>query len=68
MCLDPEKIMEMNRQLTERMRCICCRKREICMLLVNCGHRVTCEDCSEMIECCPYCDARIKKRLKTFLP
>ena len=67
MCLDPKKIMEMNRQLKEKMRCIHCKNKEICMLFVSCGHQVTCEDCSEKIELCPYCDARIKKQLKTFL-
>jgi hypothetical protein len=67
MCLDPEKIMEMNRQLKKRMKCIRCKNKEICMLFVNCGHLVTCEDCSKMFEFCSYCDARIKKRIKTFL-
>ena len=64
---DPKKIMEINRQLKEKMRCIRCKNKEICMLFVNCGHRVTCEECSERMDFCPYCDARIKKRLKTFL-
>ena len=67
MCLDPEKIMEMNRQLKKRMKCIRCKNKEICMLFVNCGHRVTCEECSERMDFCPYCDARIKKRLKSYL-
>ena len=64
---DPKKIKEINRQLKEKMRCIRCKNKEICMLFVNCGHRVTCEECSERMDFCPYCDARIKKRLKTFL-
>jgi cell division protein ZapA (FtsZ GTPase activity inhibitor) len=34
MCLDPKKIKEINRQLKEKMRCIRCKNKEICMLFV----------------------------------
>ncbi|CAC5394460.1 XIAP [Mytilus coruscus] len=64
---DPQKIKETNRQLKEKMKCIRCRTNDICMLFVNCGHRQTCEECADLMDFCPICDTRIKKRLKTFL-
>ncbi|CAC5426749.1 unnamed protein product [Mytilus coruscus] len=64
---DLQKIKETNRQLKEKMKCIRCRTNDICMLFVNCGHRKTCEECADLMDFCPFCDTRIKKRLKTFL-
>ncbi|XP_071137536.1 putative inhibitor of apoptosis isoform X2 [Mytilus edulis] len=64
---DPKKIIEMNRKLKEKMKCIRCRVNDTCMLFVNCGHRLTCEKCAYAMDFCPYCDTKIKKRLKTFL-
>ncbi|VDI69036.1 Hypothetical predicted protein [Mytilus galloprovincialis] len=64
---DPKKIKELNRKLKDKMKCIRCRTNDICMLFVNCGHRQTCEECADLMDFCPICDTRIKKRLKTFL-
>ena len=64
---DAKKIRETNRQLKLKMLCIRCRTNDICMLFVNCGHRQTCEECADLMDFCPICDTRIKKRLKTYL-
>ncbi|CAG2186109.1 BIRC7_8 [Mytilus edulis] len=64
---DPQKLKEINKQLKDKMKCIRCRTNDICMLFVNCGHRQTCEECADLMDFCPICDTRIKKRLKTFL-
>jgi len=35
------------------------------MLFTNCEHRVTCELCCYTIDCCPHCDKRIKRIIRT---
>jgi hypothetical protein len=64
---DTETIIATNRELKKSIMCIRCHTNEKCMLFVNCGHRVTCESCSNQIDYCPYCDVKIKIKLKTFL-
>jgi hypothetical protein len=64
---DIETAIATNRELKKSIMCIRCHTNEKCMLFVNCGHRVTCESCSNQIDYCPYCDVKIKSKLKTFL-
>ncbi|VDI62470.1 Hypothetical predicted protein [Mytilus galloprovincialis] len=64
---DPEKVREVNKELKKNMMCIRCEKTTKSILFVECGHRVTCETCANDVDFCPYCDVKIKTRLKTFL-
>ncbi|VDI45577.1 Hypothetical predicted protein [Mytilus galloprovincialis] len=64
---DPEKVREVNKELKKKMMCIRCEKTTKSILFVECGHRVTCETCANDVDFCPYCDVKIKTRLKTFL-
>ncbi|MDP0589276.1 MAG: RING-HC finger protein [Candidatus Endonucleobacter bathymodioli] len=62
-----KKLRKVNAMLKEKLKCRRCNKNDICMLFINCGHRVVCESCSKKIDFCPYCDHRIQKTIKTFL-
>ncbi|CAC5382816.1 XIAP [Mytilus coruscus] len=64
---DPEKVREVNKELKKNMMCIRCEKNTKSILFVECGHRVTCETCANDVDFCPYCDVKIKTRLKTYL-
>ncbi|XP_063402280.1 baculoviral IAP repeat-containing protein 7-B-like [Mytilus trossulus] len=64
---DPVKVREVNKELKKNMMCIRCERTTKSILFVECGHRVTCETCAYDVDFCPYCDVKIKTRLKTYL-
>jgi len=47
--------------------CKVCMAKEINTVLVPCGHRVLCENCSKVInKQCPICNQAIREVVKTF--
>ncbi|XP_055345902.1 uncharacterized protein LOC129593553 [Paramacrobiotus metropolitanus] len=49
-------------------KCCVCLDEDVCMLFVPCNHLCVCEECSKMMDDCPYCRGRITKKSKVFIP
>jgi len=50
-----------------RMTCIVCFQEDKCMLLEPCMHVCVCSNCSERLDKCPLCVARIARKRKVFI-
>nr|XP_056715634.1 E3 ubiquitin-protein ligase XIAP isoform X3 [Euleptes europaea] len=58
---------EQLRRLQEEKLCKICMDKTISVVLIPCGHLVTCKDCAEAIEKCPLCCMLITKRQKIYM-
>ncbi|XP_064649517.1 baculoviral IAP repeat-containing protein 2-like [Lineus longissimus] len=67
--LDPavRSAMEENRSLKQKIFCKRCWKKEVNVVLLNCGHMVLCEDCAKLVHICPTCNNHILQRVKVFV-
>jgi hypothetical protein len=67
--VDPavKKAMDENRSLKEKLYCKKCWKKEVNVVLLNCGHMVLCEDCAKLVHICPKCHNHILQRVKVFV-
>ncbi|XP_064644613.1 baculoviral IAP repeat-containing protein 7-like [Lineus longissimus] len=67
--LDPavKKAKEENKSLKEKLYCKKCWKKEVNVVLLNCGHMVLCEDCAKLVHICPRCNNHILQRVKVFV-
>jgi hypothetical protein len=59
--------MEENRSLKQKLYCKKCWKKEVNVVLLNCGHMVLCEDCAKLVHICPKCHNHILQRVKVFV-
>lgn len=67
---NPERVRVLakeNQKLKDRKLCRACRKVELAVTFLPCGHFITCGKCSEMLDDCPACGKHILVRVKTFL-
>uniref|UniRef100_A0ACB8FXH2 Uncharacterized protein n=2 Tax=Sphaerodactylus townsendi TaxID=933632 RepID=A0ACB8FXH2_9SAUR len=60
-------IEEQLRRLQEEKLCKICMDKTISVVLIPCGHLVTCQDCAEAVEKCPLCCTPITKRQKIYM-
>ncbi|XP_077163780.1 E3 ubiquitin-protein ligase XIAP isoform X2 [Paroedura picta] len=58
---------EQLRCLQEEKLCKICMDKTISVVLIPCGHLVTCKDCAEAVEKCPLCCTAIAKRQKIYM-
>ncbi|KAK9502252.1 hypothetical protein O3M35_011055 [Rhynocoris fuscipes] len=58
---------EENRRLKEARLCKICMDSEVEIVLLPCGHLVTCINCSHSLADCPLCRQSIKATVRTFL-
>ncbi|XP_015282475.1 PREDICTED: E3 ubiquitin-protein ligase XIAP [Gekko japonicus] len=58
---------EQLRRLQEEKLCKICMDKTISVVLIPCGHLVTCKDCAEAVEKCPLCCTVIAKRQKIYM-
>mmetsp|Transcript_47435 Transcript_47435/g.78982 ORF Transcript_47435/g.78982 Transcript_47435/m.78982 type:complete len:938 (+) Transcript_47435:192-3005(+) len=52
----------------QQQLCLVCKDNVSCVLLMNCAHLVTCEDCSTSCMWCPLCNARVAHMVKVYIP
>ncbi|KAH3810584.1 hypothetical protein DPMN_138977 [Dreissena polymorpha] len=64
-----EKLLLENRALKAQSKCLRCRRKEVCIAFLPCGHLVSCEGCSTdpSARKCFSCDAVVKARIKAFI-
>ncbi|CAC5407983.1 unnamed protein product [Mytilus coruscus] len=48
------------------MYCVCCCKEQK-QVMFTCGHKMTCQNCSDMHFSCPYCHTAVTKKVITFV-
>lgn len=65
--LEPEKLLDMNKQLRSQLICIICNKNESNIVFIPCGHRNTCENCSKDFSTCKTCGSKIEAKIKSYL-
>ncbi|KAM7000222.1 E3 ubiquitin-protein ligase XIAP [Tautogolabrus adspersus] len=62
-----EDPLEKLRKLQREKQCKICMDRDICIVLIPCGHLVTCKECSESLVKCPICCGAITQKIKTYI-
>ncbi|KAH3810582.1 hypothetical protein DPMN_138975 [Dreissena polymorpha] len=64
-----EKLLSENRALKAQSKCLRCRRHDVCIAFLPCGHLVSCEGCSTdpSARKCFSCDAAVKARIKAFI-
>ena len=67
--LEQKKLQEENKHLKEQSLCIKCKKNDVCIVFLPCGHLVTCETCAPTIKYCTVegCGKYIKGTVRTYL-
>lgn len=63
----PESLEEEVRRLREARLCKICMDKEVGVVLLPCGHLVTCVLCASSLPRCPVCRENIKATVKTYL-
>ncbi|XP_035525558.1 E3 ubiquitin-protein ligase XIAP [Morone saxatilis] len=61
-----EDPLEKLRKLQRERQCKICMDRDICIVLIPCGHLVTCKECSASLTKCPICCGAITQKIKTY--
>ncbi|XP_041652852.1 E3 ubiquitin-protein ligase XIAP [Cheilinus undulatus] len=71
---DPAKSQEQDEDPLEKLQrlqreklCKICMDRDICIVLIPCGHLVTCMKCSVSLVKCPICCGAITQKIKTYI-
>lgn len=62
-----EDPLEKLRKLQMEKLCKICMDRDICIVLIPCGHLVTCKECSLSLIKCPICCGAISQKVKTYI-
>lgn len=60
------QLRDENRKLKEERLCKICSDRQITIVLLPCGHFVSCDYCSSSFSNCPICRTNIKEFVKTY--
>ncbi|CAJ1058240.1 E3 ubiquitin-protein ligase XIAP [Xyrichtys novacula] len=62
-----EDPLEKLRKLQREKQCKICMDRDICIVLIPCGHLATCKECSESLTKCPICCGAITQKIKAYI-
>jgi len=54
------------RKLEEEKLCKICKKENVQVVFLPCGHRVSCNQCSSTATQCPLCKISITEKLRTY--
>ena len=61
------QLKEENRRLKEERMCKICTDKEISIVLIPCGHFISCNHCAPSFSRCPLCRSKIKDFVKTYI-
>lgn len=64
--IDKNNTRSCTRKEAESMYCVGCFKEQK-QVMFNCGHKMTCQNCSTLYFSCPYCHTAVTKRVITFV-
>ncbi len=64
--LPEEDQLEKLQKLQREKQCKICMDRDIAIVLIPCGHLVTCQECSVTLTKCPICCGSITQKIKTY--
>ncbi|KAK6171490.1 hypothetical protein SNE40_019668 [Patella caerulea] len=64
---DHESLILENQRLKEQRTCKICMDEEANIVLLPCGHLVSCASCAPALRKCPICRANIKGTVRTYL-
>lgn len=69
LCLEMRKLEDENRSLKQQSTCFKCKKRDVCIVFLPCGHLITCEECAPSVKHCPVksCGKLIRGTVRTFM-
>ena len=56
-----------NLELKESRLCSICMTNQISIAFLNCGHFVTCVECSNALRDCPMCRIKIMQRINVYM-
>ena len=57
-----------NQQIKEAPICKICMDNEVDLVLLPCGHLISCVNCAHKLKDCPVCRQFIKRIVRTFMP
>ena len=57
-----------NRQMKDAPICKICMDNEVDLVLLPCGHLISCVNCAHKLKDCPVCRHFIKRIVRTFMP
>lgn len=64
---DDEDPLDKLEKLQREKQCKVCMDCDRCIVFVPCGHLATCKRCSDSLEKCPICCAKIMQKIKTYI-
>jgi hypothetical protein len=64
--LQVEELQRAKAMLEEQKICSICADREIRVVLIPCGHRCLCRECSTVLNKCPICRKAVSDRIDTY--
>ena len=64
---DIKSLEDENDKLKNQKLCKICMNGEIAIVLIPCGHFVSCKKCAPALNNCPICRKFIKDSVKTFM-
>ncbi|WAR15352.1 DIAP2-like protein, partial [Mya arenaria] len=54
------RLLNENKALKESTMCSTCRKSEVCIVFLPCGHLISCEKCGNSVRTCMTCGQRVR--------
>ncbi|WAR13962.1 DIAP2-like protein [Mya arenaria] len=58
------RLLNENKALKEGTICSSCRKNEVCIAFLPCGHLISCEQCGNSVRTCMTCGQRVRGTIK----
>lgn len=67
--LEMKKMKKENEILKQQTICSKCKKNEVCIVFLPCGHLITCEGCAPSVKYCSFvgCGKYIKGTVRTYM-
>ena len=53
--------------LEESRKCKRCRRQDVCVVFIPCGHLVSCADCAKVVQSCIVCGEAVREKVRSFL-
>ncbi|XP_052761135.1 baculoviral IAP repeat-containing protein 3-like [Mya arenaria] len=60
------RLLNENKALKESTMCSTCRKSEVCIVFLPCGHLISCEKCGNSVRTCMTCGQRVRGTVRTY--
>lgn len=64
---DSLDIEQENEELRAELKCKICYRHEVSMVIIPCGHLVSCQSCTTKVSTCPVCRGPKESTVRAFL-